>query len=142
MNRSILNSVVVAAILGVSLVASNCEAAEPTDVRIGTFDGNWCGSRAKFTITKQIGTKKVFEGTVEIISTGQVDRINIQQKINKTLHMTRYLSGKHTGQTQVMLTHPPETKSVGNSLVVNFPAKSTFGYGARLAGFLRLPISE
>ncbi len=137
MKRFIINVVLVAVGLGVSLAAGTCEAAD-TDMRLGTFKGNWCGSKAEFVITKQIANRK-FQGTVEILSTKQVDTIEIQQYGDNSLQMVRYLSGEHDGKIQVTRTHPPEILSIAGKRTANFPTKSTRGLGARLAGFLRVP---
>jgi len=142
MERFKIKVVLVAVVLGMSVAPHHhCEAGNPDhDLREGTFRGNWCGSVAEFVIKKQKGEDWKFEGTVEILSNGQVDRLTVEQVQNNSLHMVRFLSGKHEGDTQVMQTHPPETLSVGGKLTVNFPTRRTFGYGARLAGFLRMPV--
>ncbi len=112
------------------------------DLREGTFQGNWCGSSAEFTIKKQKGEDWKFEGTVKIFSTRQVDPITIEQLGDNSLHMVRFLSGQFKGKTQVTQTHPPETFSSGNKMIVNFPTRRTFGYGARTAGFLKMPVQK
>jgi len=141
MMRFKIKVVLVAVVLGMSVAPQFCEAGNPDhDLRAGTFRGNWCGSVAEFIIKNQPGEDWKFEGTVEILSTGQVDPITVQQLKNNSLHMVRSLSGKHEGQSQVMQTHPPETLSIGGIRTVNFAARRTEGYGARLAGFLRMPV--
>ncbi len=92
-------------------------------------------------IKRQKGQSWKFEGTVKILSTRQVDRITIEQLEDNSLYMLRYLSGQHSGKTQGMQTHPPEILSSGTRQIVNFPAKRTYGYGARLAGFLKMPVN-
>ena len=141
MKQFIIRVVMVAVGLGSSQAAHKCEAGNPDhDLREGTFKGNWCGSAAEFKFKKQPGEDWKFEGTVEILSTGQVDRLTVQQLENNSLHMVRFLSGKHKGETQVMQTHPPETLDLGGKLTVNFPTRRVEGFGSRLAGFLRMPV--
>lgn len=132
-------AVLVAVGLGVTLTPQSSRAADP-ELRKGTFAGNWCGFTATFEVTSRTHpTKLIFEGTVTLDATGQVDKITVRQLTDGSLHITRFLSGAHAGQTQSMYTHPPETLVTGGKTVVNWPAKKTYGYGAKLAGFLRMP---
>jgi len=39
-----------------------------------------------------------------------------------------------------MQTHPPETLDIGGKLTVNFLTRRVEGHGARLGGFLRMPV--
>ena len=81
--KRFINKVVMVAVglgLGLSLAAGTCEAAD-TDIRLGNFKGNWCGSDCRFDITEQVGTHngKVFIRDGHILATGQVDKVEVQQ---------------------------------------------------------------
>jgi hypothetical protein len=140
-NRLKIKVVMVAAVLGMSLAPQLCEAALPAeqDLRVGSFEGNWCGLAARFDITRKFGNTWKFEGKILIRATGQYDKITIEQLADNHLHMVRFLSGSHAGETQVTVTHPPETLFLGGVRQVNFPARRTEGFGAKLAGFLHMP---
>lgn len=135
-------ALLVAVGLGVSLTPQSSQAIDPkVKLRTGIFVGNWCGFTATFVITQTNPTSRIYEGTVTLDATSQVDKINVQQLTNGSLRITRYLSGAFTGQTQIMFTHPPEMlAAAGGKTVANWPAKKTYGYGAKLAGFLRMPV--
>src|SRR5439155_5259261 len=68
--RLMINVVMVAVGLGVSLASRTSEAAEQ-DVRVGSFEGNWCGFAARFDIQKRVGDTWDFEGKILIKATGQ-----------------------------------------------------------------------
>jgi hypothetical protein len=124
--------------LGVSLTPQVSEAKD-IDMREGTFVGNWCGLEAVFTLKASDKKKYKFEGTVFLPATRQKDKITVQQLEDYSLYLVRSLSGTHAGETQGMQTHPPERLVINGKTVVNWPAKKTYGYGAKLAGFLRMP---
>lgn len=137
--RCIINLALLAAVgLGLSL-ASQASQAGDIDMRDGTFRSNWCGSDARITLVRRPGPEFIFDGTVLIESTGQIDKIFARQLEDDSLYMVRYLSGKDSGQTQAMQTHPPQLlKREDGKTVASFNTKRTYGPGARLAGFLRM----
>lgn len=137
--RRLLSTGLLAAVaLGLSLIPQTSQAGD-IDLRNGTFRSNWCGSDARITLVRRPGDDFIFDGTVLIESTGQVDKVFVRQLEDDSLHMVRYLSGAQSGQTQVMQTHPPQLlKREDGKTVASFNTKRTYGYGARLAGFLRM----
>ncbi len=137
--RSIFNRVIVATILGVSLAPQFSEAAEH-DFRVGSFEGNWCGLAARFDITTKVGNTWDFKGKVLVRATGQYDNVVIRQNADNSLRIVRHLSGAHAGTTQWVDTHPPETKFHNGKRIVNFPVRRAGGYGAKVAGFLQMPV--
>ena len=137
--RCLINLALLATVgLGLSLTPQASQAGD-IDLRNGTFRSNWCGFDARIQLTRRPGPDFIFDGTVTIEATGQVDKVFVRQLDDDSLHMVRYLSGSHSGQTQVMVTHPPELlKREDGKTVANFATKKTYGYGAKLAGFLRM----
>lgn len=137
--RCFINLALLAVVgLGLSLTPQASQAGD-IDMRNGTFRSNWCGSDAKITLVRRPGSDFIFDGTVTIESTGQVDKLFARQLEDDSLYMVRYLSGANTGKTQAMQTHPPQLlKREDGKIVANFATKKTYGDGARLAGFLRM----
>ncbi len=139
MKRSIFNGVMFAAVLGMSLAPQNSEAHEH-DFRVGTYVGNWCGFEARFEIKSKVGNTWDFKGKIFIRATGQYDNITVRQNADNSLRIIRHLSGAHTGTNQWVDTHPPETKFRGGTRIVNFPVERAGGYGAKVLGFLQMPV--
>lgn len=133
--------------LGLSLAAGTSEAADPrTNIRLGDLRTNWCGFDAVLHIEKPApnkfkGVVRTFTGTIELTKTRQVDPITIQQLEDGHLHMVRTLTGNHSGESQVTVTHRPELKRRDDGkLIVNWPARRTEGYGAKLLGFVHMTV--
>ena len=72
--RFIINVVMVAVGLGVSLASRTSEAAEH-DLRVGSFEGNWCGYEARFDILERVENKWEFRGKILIKKTKEYDKI-------------------------------------------------------------------
>ena len=137
MNRFIIKAVMVAVGLGVSLAPLPCHAAgDENDFRIGTFEGNWCGLPARFEITKKFGKRWLFEGKIFIKSTGQYDRIIVEQFQDNHLRMRRVLTGQHAGEFQVLETNEPETLLKGGKTQINFRVRHGSGIGTNNLGHL------
>ena len=139
MKRLIINVVMVAVGLGVSLAPRTCEAAENDLRESSIFEGNWCGYDAVFKIGKKRGNTWEFDGKILIKATGQSDRIWVEQYEDNHLRIVRYLSGDHTGKTQTVETYPPETLKRNGYSYVNFKVRNAWGVGGKPQGHLHMP---
>lgn len=95
--------------------------AAPGDFRLGTFGGAWCDHGATFTLTERSGW--VFEGTIYLPSTGEVNRLWIEQYADNSLRMIRYLDGANSGRIQMVETNPPEFRVYNGRPYVDFNAE-------------------
>ncbi len=139
MKQFIVKFVVVAVGLGASLTAQNCEAADH-DLRVGSFQGNWCGLPARFDIQQKIGNTWKFKGKIWIKATGQYDKIEIEQFADNSLRIVRFLAGEHNGKHQTLSTHRPETLLKNGHKTVNYRAKQGYGIGTNNLGHLLVTI--
>jgi hypothetical protein len=115
--RFMINVVLVAVGLGVSLASRTSEAAEH-DLRVGSFEGNWCGYECRFDITERIGNKWEFKGMILIKKTGEYDKIQVKQYADNHLMILRTVKVK--GTSQRVDTHPPKTVTENGKSHVNF----------------------
>jgi len=99
------------------------------DLQVGTYSGTWCNYAAKFHIESREGTDWIFRGHILIKKTGQYDNLWIEQYQDNSLRMIRYLTGAHSGQTQVVQTYPPEKKLIRGSYRLVFTGKAGYGIG-------------
>lgn len=109
----------VATLLATSPVAHAADG----DLRLGTFDGVWCGYGATFHIERQDANSWVFHGHVSFDEHPDFDELWIEQYEDNSLRMIRYLSGEATGMTQTVQTHPPDFQVSG----VAFTKQQSYG---------------
>src|SRR4029078_10596124 len=87
------------------------------------------------------GVVRTFTGSLELTKTGQFDPITIKQMSDGSLYLVRTLTGAQSGKFQVMMTHRPELKRRDDGkLIVNWPARKTEGFGAKLLGFVHMTV--
>lgn len=135
-----LQVVVSVVVLGLALVqGTGRAAAHEHDLRIGVFEGNWCGLAARFDVKEKVGDTWVFKGRLYIYATGQYDEMTVKQYKDNHLRIVRHLSGAHAGTNQWADTHPPETMVRNGRFIVNFAVERASGYGAKVAGYLHMP---
>ena len=139
MKRLMINVVMVAVGLGVSLASRTSEAAEH-DIQVGSFEGNWCDFDARFDIQNRVGDTWDFEGKLLIKATGQYDRITVVQYEDNHLRIVRHLSGAQSGSRQWVDTYPPQTLRKHGHVYVNFTVRSAGGYGSKPLGHLQMRI--
>ena len=98
------------AALAFAVFAGQATAADG-DFRTGTFKGKFCGASATFEVTSRKKGTWRFDGKILIKSTGEYDRLRIEQYSDQSLRIERYLSGPNTGKLQRVDTDPPQFMS-------------------------------
>jgi hypothetical protein len=111
------------------LAAISCALAAESDMRLGSFEANWCNYPARFDIQSREGSDWVFHGRVLIQSTGQYDPLWIEQYADNSLRIIRYLQGPDEGATQVVQTYGPEVRILQGQRFSQFRSQSSYGYG-------------
>lgn len=116
-----------------ALLAVNA-MAEETDLRIGTYEGRFCGAPATFELTGRVNGEWVFTGRILIRDTGQYDKLRIEQYSDNSLKIERRLSGSDTGKRQWAVTNPPDTRQKDGRRFVYFFAARSNGVGCNNGG--------
>jgi hypothetical protein len=85
---------------------------KPGEFRLGRSTlGVWCDLEAQYDIRSVEARRDgrlIFHGFITIVPTRERDRITVEQRKDKSgLTITRHLSGKNAGKTQVGNTFPP-----------------------------------
>jgi hypothetical protein len=94
------------AVFGIALTASSV-IADDFDLRVGNFDGAFCGAPATFEVHEKYPDVFVFQGSIAVRDTGEYDAIRIDQFDDYSLRITRELNGAGFGQKQTVETDPP-----------------------------------
>lgn len=99
--------IIAAATLALTVLAGQAEAGARGDMHTGQFNGQFCNQHATYEIRKKTPGRRIFRGRVIIHDTGRHDDVVIEQFRDKSLKITRYLSGSDTGKAQWVYTFPP-----------------------------------
>lgn len=122
--------------LSLTSTAVSASAADG-DFRTGSFGAIWCNYAAYLHVeTKKSGSWR-FDGKIEILKTGELDRLRVQQKDDNSLEITRYLSGKNTGKVQKVYTHPPIMKT--DKMIFEWQRSSGIGCGTGTPTIVDVP---
>ena len=112
-----------------ALTAGSTDAfAGKRDLRVGMYEGTWCGYPVTYDIRRKEDDRWVFHGRLIFHTYNDMtDKLWIEQYGDQSLRMIRYLSAENEGKTQVVQTYTPVMHLVGSTEYPTFKVQEANG---------------